>query len=165
MKTLIHTSTALLLLAMASNLSAQIYKWVDSEGQLHYTQRPAPAGKEAEAIEDKIRFAAALKSKNKKHSSYLSSDKDDEDKLASKREEIASKQKKVSDNYKKQLITYCSSQRKNLKQLKTSSPIAWEENGKTELLTSKQKKDKIKEISKSVTDNCSEVKEKADTEK
>ncbi len=162
MKSITLATAALSLMTLATATSAQIYKWVDENGQLHYTERPAPAGKKAEAIEDKIRFAAALRSKSKnKHSSYIPSnsqqdvEKDDDMSDEIKREEIASKQKEAQDNYREQLDSYCTSQQKNLKLLKSSSPVAWEENGKTELLTNKQKENKVTEISKSVTKNCS----------
>jgi len=166
MKTTYPTFAALLLV-ITSTASAQIYKWVDSNGQLHYTERPAPAGKKAETIEDKIRIAASLKRKNKTRSSYIpdtSNEESETKKTPSNREEIANKQKEANDNYRKELDSYCSSQRSNLSLLKTSSPIAWEENGKTELLSGKQKQDKIKTISASVNKNCDEVKSSKDSE-
>ncbi|MEE9350890.1 MAG: DUF4124 domain-containing protein [Thiotrichaceae bacterium] len=165
MKYITPTSTALLLFTIATSASAQIYKWVDESGQQHYTERPAPAGKNAEAIEDKIRFAAALRSKNKTRSSYIPSKTKDEaenDAGESKRKEIASKQKEAQDNYKEQLNSYCTSQKDNLKLLRTGSPIAWEENGKTDLLTVAQRTTKIDEISKSVSKNCSDKKSKSE---
>ena len=160
--TTLTLSTLFLMTTIVTTTSAQIYKWVDENGQLHYTERPAPAGKKAEAIEDKIRFAAALRSKNKNKSSYIPADEESDEEVQEdlKRDEIVAKQKEAQDNYREQLNDYCDSQKANLKLLKGNTPIAWEENGKTELLTSKQKETKIKEISSSVSKNCSDTSSK-----
>ncbi len=158
MKTYIIASIATALISLATASTAQIYKWVDEDGQIHYTERPAPAGKHSEVIEDKIRLAADLTRKHTSRSSYLppSREKKDaaEESPETRQREIASEQKEAQDNYREQLEAYCDSQQKNLKLLKSNSPIAWEENGKTELLSSEQKKKKLQEISISVEKNC-----------
>ena len=167
MKNLTLTSTAVLLMALASTSPAKIFKWVDASGQLHYTERPAPAGKKAEDIEDEIRIAAILKRKGKRDNrfSYLQDNKkkmseksEEKEQNVGLRDEIANKQKVAEDNYREQLNSYCNSQRANLKQLQSGNPITWEENGETKLLTSDQKKTKISSITKSVKKNCSNKK-------
>ncbi|MEE9302453.1 MAG: DUF4124 domain-containing protein [Thiotrichaceae bacterium] len=166
MKTMTLASVALLLMTLATATSAQIYKWVDENGQLHYTERPAPDGQKTEAIEDKIRYAAALRSKKKTQSPYIPSgyqrEAEESDEVEIKREDVVSKQKEAQDDYRKQLDAYCTSQQNNLTLLRTSSPIAWEEDGNTELLTKQQKTDKITEISKNVEKNCSKQKSAAE---
>lgn len=163
MKYLTLTSTVVLLMTFASTAPAKIFKWVDANGQLHYTERPAPPGSKAENIEDKIRIAAILKRKGKREErfSYLQKNKQDmldnsehEKEDIPLRDKIANKQKADEDNYREQLNSYCKSQRANLKQLQSGNPIAWEENGETKLLTGDQKKTKISAISTSVTKNC-----------
>lgn len=168
MKNITLISTAVLLMTFTSISTAQIYKWVDKNGRLHYTQRPAPTGNKAEDIEDKIRLAAILKKKEKdvkKHSPYFHQEKEikkeakalDSNKTQL-RDEIASKQKTAEDNYREQLEGYCNSQQINLEKLQSSNPIAWEEDGKTILLTVEQKRAKAKVILKSVGKNCSSKK-------
>lgn len=167
MKNLTLTSTAVLLMTFATSSPAKIFKWVDASGQLHYTERPAPAGKKAEDIEEKIRNAAILERKDKRDDrlSHLRGKKkkmtdnfDEKEENVGLRDEIANKQKVAEDNYREQLDSYCNSQRANLKQLQSGNPIAWEEDGETKLLTGQQKQTKISSIAESVTKNCSDKK-------
>ena len=158
MKTTTMMSITLSFIMLTASSTAKIYKWVDSDGHLNYTERPAPPGIKAEIIEDKLRFGIDLAHKKSSRSSYLETlDKDEakEQKPEDKQQKIADEQKKVQDSYREKLKKYCETQRNNLKLLKTSSPIAWEENGKTELLSSEQKKEKLKEIASSIEKNCS----------
>lgn len=167
MKNIALIGTTALLVIIASSATAQIYKWVDENGRLHYTERPAPAGKKAESIEDKIRFAAALPTRNKTGSSYLpektsAGSPDPED---HKIKENLEKNEKINNEYQQQLSKYCDTQRGNLNTLQSDSPIAWEEDGKTDLLTNKQRQEKIKEIQQSISKNCSGSKDSKNSKK
>lgn len=154
----ISLSTVLSLSVLIAPANATVYKWVDSAGHLNYTERPAPPGIKYEIVEDKIRLAAGLDDKKDSHTSYLEETTqadNEEDSTEKKQRQIADKQKKIQDNYREQLEKYCESQQNNVKLLSTDSPIAWEENGKTELLSSKEKKEKLQEIKDSIKKNCS----------
>jgi hypothetical protein len=41
------------LLAAAATTQAQVYRWVDEQGKVHYGERP-PSGAKARAVEDKV---------------------------------------------------------------------------------------------------------------
>lgn len=154
MKKIALIATTALLVFVTGTTTAKIYKWVDDEGKLHYTERPAPAGKKTEDIEDRIRFAASLPSKPGS-SSYMPADSNEKAKEELSMEDEQVKNKKANQEYLKKLREYCETQQRNLATLKTDSPIAWEEDGQTELLSDQQRAEKIREIKESINKNCS----------
>ena len=160
MKKIPLTPAAVLLLSLCNPSSAQIYKWVDQGGQQHYTERPAPSGQKVEAIGEKIRFAADLKNKKPKPSALLATTTDSETVQpgTTAYHEYITAEKEAQDNYRQQLEDYCIAQRDNLEKLSKNTPISWEENGNTKLLSNEQKKQKQIETEKSVAKNCADKK-------
>ncbi|MCK5727296.1 MAG: DUF4124 domain-containing protein [Thiotrichaceae bacterium] len=124
---------------VVSSVHAEIYKWKDINGQTHYTQHPGPAGSQV----DKLKVGHLTKS------SVLAVTK----KPMSRKKDKETRVKKES--YKEKLNRYCVQQRKNLKTLDTLKPVVWEENGKTHLLESKERKEKIIEVNANLDMNCS----------
>lgn len=162
------TKNTIIMLALVSStsVSAKIYKWVDDQGQMHYTQRPAPAGKDATDIERKIRIAADLptsspgktaKSKTGKYGSKPIPKVKQQD---PKKEEVAAKTSEdkqaesSAEEYKKKLNEYCEKQTANLEALNSDTPIAWQDEGKTKLLSNSERKGKIESIQTSIEENC-----------
>lgn len=162
---------------------ASVYKWVDSEKKTHYTDRPAPGKITEQNIEEKIRKAAGLAAKKKaksteKNSQYdtgteekpsptdsasnHNTEKKDEQKATQKNTEPASteaeqakKQQESAKDYAKKLVTYCEQKKKNLSVLLQDSPVAWEKQGKTILLSADQRKEKVETIKTALKEKCS----------
>lgn len=145
-KTTVVSLSALFLVFSASLATAKIYKWTDANGSVHYSATPPKQKKiKAQNIEDKIRYAAG-----KPQYPTESSENKSEDKAEQKDEKLAGPSKK--------LVSYCKQQRTNLRQLKDNFNTKWvDPSGKETLLTQKQRKDKVKEIKKSIVSGCTGV--------
>ena len=149
------TIVSLSLLAITlsvTSIQAKIYKWTDANGAVHYSATPPKVNKKSKLdvkdIEDKIRFAAGKPSAGSSKKSVEGPVSEGEDK------EESSKLAPPSPK----LIKYCKSQRSNLKQLKENFNTIWvSKSGKKALLSQKQRKDKVKEIRKTITTECEGV--------
>lgn len=137
-------SLSALFFAISTNVAtAKIYKWTDANGSVHYSATPPKTKVKAKDIEDKILYAAGKPK-------YPSADKA-EGKSSAKNQV---KDEKLAGPGKK-LIKYCKQQRTNLRKLKDNFNTRWvDSSGKTTQLTQKQRKDKVKEIKKSITTGC-----------
>jgi len=146
--TIVTLSTFVLALSVTS-IQAKIYKWTDANGSVHYSATPPKQSIKSKVkvkdIENKIRSAAGKPSLRSK-----STDEKNEKNTAKNDDKLAPPSKK--------LIKYCKAQRSNLRQLKDNFNTTWvEPNGKQALLTQKQRKDKVKEIRKSIKTECAGV--------
>lgn len=168
-----------------SNAGTGVYKWVDSNKKVHYTDRPAPGKIVEQDIEAKIRKAAGLTAKtpaNEKNNQYdtdkvaatqtdtnnnnneETTKKDNDNKIDKKpadqkasplnKEEQAKKQKESAEAYAKKLATYCEQKKQNLNILLKDSPVAWEEQGQTILLSAEQRKEKVQSIKTILKEKC-----------
>ena len=146
-------STTLLILSM--NSSAEIYKWVDEKGSVHYTAQPPVQKKKrvkAKNIEDEIKFKAgkyrppiANTSSKQKNSST------NEENSSANPEELAGPDKK--------LMSYCTNQKKNLEQLRKNFRNVWiDVKGKKTCLDQEQRKEKVAYLQKRITEDCKGVK-------
>jgi hypothetical protein len=143
--TLASLSTLALFLTL--NAQAEIYKWTDANGNIHYSAHPPAKQKvKSQDIEDRIRSAAG----KYRASTKSSSEKDSEDKSG---EEV-----KLSGPDQK-LIKSCKGLRKSEGQLQKNYRNIWIDNdGKKTLLDQKQRKEKIQLIKKQIKEFCSDVK-------
>lgn len=168
-----YTSSVAFVLLSTFSLSAfsqpdsSVYKWVDAEKKVHYTDRPAPGKIAEQNIEEKIRKAAGLsiKKTDDKTRRYDSETKekapnpDNTNDTTPKNTEKSTaehveEQQQSSEAYAKKLAIYCKQQTTNLNALQQDSPIAWEEKGKTALLSIDQRKEKIQQIQIIIKDKC-----------
>lgn len=154
-----------------------VYKWIDSNKKVHYTDRPAPGKIVEQNIENKIRKAAGLSVKepaNEKNNQYdtekviaqtdapknqATNNKDNDNQADAKsppvsKEEQAKKQKESAEDYAKKLATYCEQKKHNLNILLKDSPVAWEEQGQTVLLSAEQRKEKTQSIKTILKEKC-----------
>lgn len=152
-KTITLTSFLAVSFSMTFSMSshAEIYKWKDASGQVHYTATPPPTHKKikAENIEDKIKNSAG---KYKPTSKSVESKSTDE--KSEKTNDDDASDKKEANKPTKQLIDYCNEQRKSLKLLKNNQNVTWEQFGKKTNLTASQRKSKIKSIKSNITEEC-----------
>lgn len=127
--------------------SAEVYKWKDSSGQIHYTQHPGPNGSK------KDQLMKTIKGKNKKDDidvTDLSLPRGDMEDVNQEIEQLQ------TESYKEKLKKFCAKQKKNLKTLESSKPVAWEEEGETHLLNKQERKEKVEDIKDSLADNCAD---------
>lgn len=140
------------LLILSANTHAEIYKWTDENGGVHYTAQP-PAHKKKQIkvknIENEIKSAAG-KYRPPANSDKTSSDTEtDENKDDG--EELAGPDKK--------LINYCKNQRKNLELLKKNFRNVWiDAKGQKTTLDQEQRKEKVAYLQKRIAEDCKGVK-------
>ncbi len=135
------------------NAQAKIYKWTDSNGQTHYTAQPPTQKKlraKAKNIEDEIRANAGKyrpSSKTKTVDTYEDESFKDDD---IKKEDLAGPNK--------QLVSYCDSQRNNIKQLKKNFRNVWVDiKGKKTTLDQEQRKEKVALLLSKIKSECADV--------
>jgi len=143
-------------MTLSMNTHAEIYKWKDANGQVHYSATP-PTHKKAKAedIEGKILMSAG-KFDPSRVSKKSSDDSDNENKNKND-DDTKAENKKEANKPTKQLIDYCKGQRKSLKLLKNNQNIMWEQFGKKTNLSAAQRKQKIKSIKSNITSECKGV--------
>ncbi len=134
-----------------TSVTAEIYKWTDSKGVVHYSaQKPTQKKikpKNIENIEVAIRSAAGKPNKSKSAAKSApnsnSSKKKSDAKLAGPGEE---------------LVSYCKKQRSNLEQLQNNYRNVWQGiDGKKTKLNQNQRKSKVDYIQSTISENCSGV--------
>ncbi len=150
----IISATAISSLAFLVNLgaNAEIYKWTDAKGVVHYTaNKPMQKKIKTENIEVKIRNAAgkykksANKTITKSSTNTRSSNNGDEKKTKMAGPDAA-------------LISYCKSQRSNLSGLQKNFRNIWQgADGKKKRLNQEERKLKIDLLQKQISKDCSEV--------
>ena len=100
----------LLLLLLAGNVSAAMYKWVDEDGNTHYTQAPPPGDIQAETIApppevDTKQAVKQLQEMQEKSEDYQKQQQEAAEEQRKKEEEIARK-KANCELAKKRLASY-----------------------------------------------------------
>lgn len=150
------TATAIGSLALLVNLgaNAEIYKWTDAKGVVHYTaNKPVQKKIKTENIENKIRNAAG-KHKNpaSKTATKLSTD-------SNRSNDDGDEKKTKMAGPDAALISYCKSQRSNLSALQENFRNTWQDaDGKKKKLNQKERKTKIELLQKQLAEDCAEVK-------
>jgi hypothetical protein len=149
---LVSISSLAVIFSMSSQ--AEIYKWVDDNGQTHYTATP-PVQKmkrvKATNIEDKIRSAAGKYRPPAKGSEPTKSTDDTAQKSGNtEKEELGGPDKK--------LVEYCKNQRNNLAQLKKNFRNVWVDiKGKKTSLDQEQRKEKVAYLKSRIKEDCAGV--------
>lgn len=122
--------------------NAEMYKWKDKSGEVHYTQTPPPAGVEGKDIEDDIKLSTGkLGNGNKKPPPSKS-----QDGLA----DAENAGKKSEDKHR----DFCTQQENTLKQMTASSLIKWKDDKGERYLTAEEKATKIKELKQNLESMC-----------
>ncbi|MEH6456996.1 MAG: DUF4124 domain-containing protein [Cocleimonas sp.] len=151
-KSMILTSITTLLLVVSVNSQAKIYKWTDANGQTHYTAQPPTQKKlrvKAKNIEDKIR-ANAGKYRSTSETKTAAIDADESTGDETQKEDLAGPNK--------QLMSYCDSQRNNIKQLKKNFRNVWVDvKGKKTTLNQEQRKEKVALLESKIKVDCAGV--------
>lgn len=143
-----------LLVSVATH--AEIYKWVDKNGRVHYTATPPPPKNvkvKAKNIEDDIRAKAG------KYRPPAKNTQASNDTAPNTNPELAAKQDLKLAGPDQKLIKYCNSQRNNLQQLQKNYRNVWVDiKGKKTNLSQEQRKEKVMALSKTIAEDCAGVK-------
>ena len=137
-------------ISFSHTLNAEIYKWTDKEGKIHYSSTPPKEDpKQAQEIGDKIK---ANIGKVQPATSY---------KKTSTTDEAKKSQKKAEEPYKNDRsparIKYCNNLKKNIATLKNEKNVNLVEKGKPSALSDEQKSKHLKKSQSNLEKNCKDI--------
>lgn len=150
MRSIVFLSGALISLCASSMTvaAADIYRWVDQQGVLHYGAQP-PANYKAELV---VTGAARSKPAPSPENSAASTTEIDTPQQRALTQQI---QKEVAAQTA-ELKEYCSSARKNLAQLENNPRLTIQtESGEMQRLTEEERQARINETRQGITQHCS----------
>lgn len=151
MKTTVIKLCALsaLLSCMIANVQAEIYKWTDASGAVHYTQTPPPDLSKAKDIAQDISLSTGKATHATK--TDVSAKTDEHDKSKDEIEQAKDEGVKNADKHRQ----FCEQQKSSLKQLLSNPVIRWRSTDNEEkILSAKERADKIAEVEKNVKELC-----------
>lgn len=125
------------------NASAEMYKWTDKRGEVHYTQTPPPPDAKGKDIEEDIRLSTGKLGNNIPTQADKSAPKDDMDKA---REAGEKSDKKHRD--------FCAQQEAALKQMTENALIKWKDEKGERFLTAEEKTGKMKDMQNNIDSMC-----------
>lgn len=131
-------------LLIMSTTQAEMYKWTDKNGEIHYTQTPPPADIKGKNIEDDVKLSTG-KLGNVLPTASVPSPKKETPEEAGKR---STEQHKA----------FCDDQKRIIEDLTTKSLIKWKDNPNDKegyFLTAEQKTQKKQEVQKNIDQMCS----------
>lgn len=141
-------SLLLCLLLLCFNANAGLYKWVDADGKVHYSDEPPPVNVNAEALSTP---KAATNAPSEK--SYVEREADMKKALKTKEEADKKAAKQQEDAAAKQ--KYCASLRSHLATLEKASRIATlNEKGESVIMDDAMRQQQIEEAHKQLSTNC-----------
>jgi hypothetical protein len=136
------------LVLIANPASAKIYKWVDENGNVQFTQSPPPKGK---AVEVKPRYNAVSDEAAKSRLDALRS----KDKTTRESDNLAEKEAVDGDAYEARKKENCTTARKNLKILNSSGQVqAKGSDGKPFYLNDDAKAKKLAQTNAQIAEFC-----------
>ncbi|RTZ67565.1 MAG: hypothetical protein DSZ29_00575 [Aquificaceae bacterium] len=144
MKRAIITTLAISISALSAIAEAQVYKWKDNKGQIHYASAPPKPSEKSFDLEKGLIFSskATTASPNKVETKTENEHKKTNDESSTLKE--PSQQK----------LTFCAKERKKLALLTKNTNVTWIENGKEIPLSGKLLEEKILLTEKSIQTNC-----------
>ena len=136
--------------AFSQNLSAEIYKWTDKDGKVHYSSMPPKEDpQKAEVIGAKVK---ANIGKVQPVTTYKSETADQETKK---------KTKKTDDPYKNDRsaarIKYCDNVKKNISTLENNKNVNIVSEGKTKELSSVERSSRLEKYKDDLEKNCENI--------
>ena len=139
--------TGSLLLALSATASAQVYKWVDAQGNTHFGAQP-PEGQDATKINTSAAQPKAAAPAPATAAPLPSPTEDPAQKA------IDEKVKKEVAESEAQRVKYCEAVRTHLAQLQNNPRLMVEVNGEKRRFTEEERQSKIAEDQKAIADTC-----------
>jgi phosphomevalonate kinase len=148
-----------LLLALSTSTHAEIYKWVDADGSVHYSDIK-PNNKDAARIKTKTGSAEASAASSTPDASETSpSDPQSQAKALDEQkkteQDVADRQAEM-DKAKAELDEKCAAIRDNLKKIEENSRIRIEDNGQVRFLSAEEIIEKKQNFQKMLDESCKE---------
>ena len=135
----------------------QIYKWLDEDGNLHYTDSPPPPGRVAEEVTVAPRPTAEDAGDARKHLERLIEDQEASYSASQKQKEEQEARRVEEQELEVQRKKKCASSRQSLRALQTSRPVySIDDRGEYVFLSDDERAATIKSFEKSVAENCQE---------
>ncbi len=144
MKKALFIPVVLLATCLTSQAFAQMYKWLDKNGEVHYTQTPPPAdAKQGKDIENDIRLSTGKLGNTPPAAKTNEPTKDN---MAKAREDGKKSEAEHRD--------YCKQQAGTIKQLTANAVVKWKDDKGERILTAEEKTNKIQELEKNIKTLC-----------
>lgn len=138
------------LFLLTSHAHAQVYKWVDEQGQTHFSQIPPPTG-EIEVIKTPPPAEVDIE-KTQQQIDHLIQQQADDDKIKQQQKEEQQKQAEEAEIKAQN----CQTAKRNLQAYQDNpSRRVTDEEGNVTRLTEEQRQQKIKELKQAVSEFCS----------
>jgi len=136
-----------ILVTVAMNAPAATYKWVDEQGQVHYTQTPPPSGVQGETVKPppKVDTESAVKELKAK-------DKGFDKRLEKQTEQAEEQQQTMAEAEEKK--AYCVQLQGNLNGLQNSQRIYEKEGDIRRRITQEERQARIKETQEKIAKDC-----------
>lgn len=136
-------AATLMIAASPAGHAAQIYKWVDAQGQTHFDSQP-PLGKDSQEIEPARAVAPPPDT----------STPAPEPEPAQQQQAVDAKVKKQVAAQEAKRKEFCETQRTNLAQLENNPRVRQEVNGEFRRFTEQERQARIVDVKKSISDTC-----------
>ncbi len=146
-KTLAKLCALSVLLAVVGTAHAEIYKWTDANGSVHYTQTPPPDPSQAKDIGQEISLSTGKAQKGSNNATPTAKQDKEKDDIEKARDDGTKNAEKHQ--------TFCDQQNAALKQLLANPVIRWKSATEEEkILSAKERTDKIAEFEKNIKELC-----------
>jgi len=132
---------ALVLLLLAPAVAAQVYKWTDSQGTVHYSETPPPKGTTYQRVTPLGGVQPVAPTAEHRYEAPPEADESDAAPVADTPQNRA---------------RLCSSLKANLDLLKSHGPVVMEQNGKNVALDDAQRSQQITQAEQQYQQFCSE---------
>ena len=140
-----------LLSCMIASVEAEIYKWTDASGAVHYTQTPPPDLSKAKDIAEDISLSTGKAKHTEKTEATAKSEEENNDKPKDELDQAKDEGAKNEDKHRQ----FCDQQKSSLKQLLANPVIRWRSTENEEkILSAKERAEKIAEMEKNVKELC-----------
>lgn len=147
MKFIITILCAVLLSFSLGTHAGKVYKWVDKDGNVHYSEHPQ--GKSSQEL-----HIPAAPTPSPEQQQLIEKQREQLLDYSDKQKEQKAKQTQEKKEAE-QLAKYCEQARANIKQMEQSSPlITKDKDGKEVYLDEKMRASKIEELKKYIAENC-----------
>lgn len=153
MKSPIQLFIAIAILLATATVAAQVYKWVDKDGQVQYSDAPPPAGS-SKAEAKKVETSAPVASTANTPAKTLQDRAKDYDK---RRTDVAESAKKAEATRKNDEIAEenCKSARAGLRDLESGRPIRrTNEKGEINVMTEEEREAELTKVRAAAAASC-----------
>ncbi|WP_038141650.1 DUF4124 domain-containing protein [Thiothrix lacustris] len=142
-KAILTPAVVLVILFIAPNVSAEMYKWTDARGETHYTQTPPPPDAKGKNIEDDIRLSTGKLGNTLPEQASKATGKDDMEQA-----------RKAGEKSDQKHRDFCAQQEAALKQMTANALIKWKDDKGERFLTAEDKITKMKEMQSNIDSMC-----------